>query len=712
MIGRRSGSGAGSAGHTLTPTMAGFDEDAAFPQVTSEAWRARVEGDLKDASFDRKLVSHLYEGIDLAPLFTAEDWDHAEAGSGHAGTSPMTRGGVLLGTARCAPEVRQERREPTPELVNAALLEDLENGVNGLTLRIDLAGRRGLAPTTPDAGGLIGRDGVSVASVDDLDTVFDGVHLEMISVGLEAGAAVLPAAGTLLALYARQGIEGKKIRAAFNGDPLAVIARDAALPGPLDTMLGEAASLAAYTNAHLPASTSLRVGSAPYHHAGATATQDLAFLIASGITYLRAMVAHGLTVDQAASQMQFSVALGCNQFLAIAKLRAARLLWARVIEASGGSEDARRMRLHARTSKRVLTRRDPWVNLLRNTSCMFAAIAGGADTVTSVPFDDALGLPSPLARRIARNTPTIMLEEAHLHRVADPAGGSWFLESLTEQLAEKAWGIVQEIERQGGMGQALTSGWVHEQIESAFLPRARNVATRRDGIVGVSEFPDVGESPVEPPEIDLDEVERDARARYRESASSTLGDDVVRDLREQAAAGASIAQLARAIHGELAPATLARAIAPHVYAAPFEELRDAADALETRCGQRPSVLLATMGPLSEHGARAGFSRNLFEAGGFEVVDPGPLADTAAAVTAVAEHHAHTVVICSTDDRYSELVPELAPRLHAAGARTVVLAGRPGEREAADRAAGVDRFIYMRCDALDILRDLLHEEGAL
>ena len=699
--------------------MPAFDRADPFDAVTTQTWRDRVEADLKGAPFDRRLVSRLYEGVSLQPLFTPTDWPHAEARSGRAGISPTTRGGSLLSTSRCPPAIRQERREPTPKLVNAALLEDLENGVGGVTLRFDLATRQGLPPSDPAAASLIGRDGCTLARLDDLDAAFQGVHLEMIEIGLEAGGSVLPASAALLALYQRRGIAPEHTRIAFTAAPLAVLARDASLPVSLDDMLAEAASLACFTSAELPLSTAVRVGSAPYHHAGATATQDLAFLITSGIAYLRALTGAGLSVADAAAQLEFSVALGCNQFLAIAKLRAARLLWARVIEASGGNEPARRMRLHARTSKRVLTRRDPWVNLLRNTSCMFAAIVGGADTLTSAPLDDAIGLPSLLARRIARNTPTILLEESHMHRVADPAGGSWFLESLTEDLAQRAWTIVQEIEAMGGMPEALTSGWVHDQIESAFAPRARNVATRKDGIVGVSEFPDIAQSPVEPTPVDFDQIARDAAAHDAEPThaasvggpAGTTHASRVAEARDAIAAGATVPQLASMLHDAQTPATLEAAIAPHPYAAPFEELRDRADACETRCGRRPTVLLVTMGPQSEHGPRAGFSRSLFEAGGFRVIEPGAITSIDEAAGVLADSDAHIAVICSTDERYTQLVPELAPALRAAGARSVILAGKPGEREAADRAAGVDRFIYMRCDALEILRDLLHEEGA-
>src|SRR5260370_10868335 len=332
--------------------------------------------------------------------------------------------------------------------------------------------------------------------VNDFDRALDGVELHRIGVTLEAGAAFLPAGGLLVALWRRRGLSSDMVRGAFNADPLAVLARDGQLPMPPATALAQMADLAAWTAKNYPNVTAVRVGTAPYHHGGATAAQDVALRMATAVEYLRVLTRTGLSVDAAARQILFSFSLGTHYFLALAKLRAARLLWARVVEACGGSPAAGAMCIHARVSKRVLTQRDPYVNLLRNTVACYAAGIGGAMAITSVPFDSVAGLPDSLSRRIARNTVLILQEESHLHRVIDPAGGSWYLDWLTDQLAQQAWAIFQKIERGGGMLQALQNGWVAQQIDSAFAPRARNLARRKEGITGVSEFPNIGEEPV------------------------------------------------------------------------------------------------------------------------------------------------------------------------------------------------------------------------
>jgi methylmalonyl-CoA mutase len=678
-----------------------------FPPVSYDEWRALAEADLQGASFEQKLVSHTYEGIDIQPVYTRRDWPGEDDPVGFPGLPPFVRGARPLGAVQTGWDLRQEHAHPDLAVTNQAILDDLQGGVTSLLLRLDVAARNGLDPDDPAAAELAGRDGLMVYHVDDLDAALTGVHLHMIGVTLEAGAAFLPAAAMLAALWRRRGVSPDQARCAFNADPLAVLARDGQLPVPAEAALYQMNGLASFTAANYPHVTSVRVGTAPYHHAGATAVQDLAFGMATGVEYLRSMTAAGLDVNTAAGQILFSISVGTHHFLAIAKLRAARRLWSRVVAACGGTPAAGAMRLHSRVSKRVLTARDPHVNLLRNTVACYAAGLGGADAITSVPFDAAIGLPDAFSRRVARNTGLVLQEEAHLHRVVDPAGGSWYLDWLTDRLAEKAWGIFQEVERGGGMLSALCNGWIAKQIDSAFAPRARNLARRKEGITGVSEFPNVGERPVVRPAPD--------RAALRATAARRVAglrrQHPLLDVFHAAEQGYTIGQLARALDVEGEP-TAIPPLTPHPFAEPFEELRDASDAWQATHGKRPRVFLANMGSVAHHTARATYAKNFFEAGGFEVIGNDGFKEADPAARAFADSGATVAVISSSDKLYPEIVPQLAPKLKAAGARSVVLAGNPGANEAAWRAAGVDRFIFIKCDVLATLRDLLREEGVL
>lgn len=689
-----------------------------FPPVNYDQWRELAEAALKGATVEQKLVTHTYEGIDILPVYSRRDQSSDDA-LGFPGLPPYVRGAKPLGCVATGWDICQEHAHPDLNIANKAILDDLEGGVTSLLLKLDAAARHGLDPDDPDAAELAGHDGLTAYHLDDLDLALANVELQMVGVSLQADAAFLPAAAILVNLWRRRAVPSDQARGAFNADPLAVLARDGRLPVTSQSALLQLADLAAWTAESYPRVTSVRVDTAPYHHAGATAAQDIAFAMGTAVEYLRAMAAAGLGIDVGAKQILFGIRVGTHHFLSIAKLRAARRLWSRVVEASGGSSEAAAMQIHSRTSDRVLTQRDPYVNMLRNTVGVYSAGIGGAEVITSVPFDHATGLPDGRSRRVARNTVLIVQDEAHLHRVIDPAGGSWFLDSLTEQLADKAWEIFQEVERQGGMLQALESGWVSEQIDSAFAPRAKDIARRKEGITGVSEFPDVYEEPVSHPPPDPQLLRTSASERLVavrkqqdssllfESSSSQTAAAV-----QAAGQGASIGQMARALGFHVEPSTRVQPLDARSFAEPFEELRDASDAWQTAQGQRPRVFLANLGPVSHHTARATYSKNFFEAGGFEVIGNNGFADTDAAATAFAESGAKIAVICSSDKLYPDVVPQVSPKLKSAGARTVVLAGNPGSNEEAWRAAGVDRFIYIKCDVLATLREMLQEEGVL
>ncbi len=708
--------------------LAPFSVRDDFDPVSYDTWRSAVETELKGADFDRRLVSHLYEGIDLQPVYTARDTERRPA-PGHAGRAPFTRGSHAVGGALCGWDIRQEFAEPEPDLLNAAVLRDLTGGVTSIHIRLDAATRAGLDPDAPGASGLVGHDGCSIVTLDDLDAALNEVRLDIASVSLEAGASFTSASSLLMALWARRGLGSDQARGALNADPLSVLARDGHLPVPTPQALAQMARLARHTAAHYPRVTAVRVGSAPYHHAGATAVQDLAFSIATGIEYLRALTDAGLEIEAAARQLLFSYGVGCNFFLAASKLRAHRRLWWRVMSVLGASDDACRARIHVKPSKRVLTRHDPWVNLLRNTATTFAASVGGAEIVTTMPLDAAIGLPDEFSRRIARNTQVILQEESHLHAVADPAGGSWFVESLTDELAAKAWTIVQEIEREGGMARAIESGWVGSQLDAALIPRLRNIATRKDSVTGVSAFPLAGEKPLQKREPVAWEV-RDravnrllARTTVAEAdqALAVLAEDVATDNAhtvahavKAAAAGATVGEIESVLRTGAEPVHITP-IHPHPYAEAFEELRDACDRYEAMCGHPPRVYLAAFGTPAEHTARVGFSHGFFEAGGFEVAESPPL-DKPDAIEAAEEAFGHSgasiAVICSSDQKYPELVPLAAKVLRRGGAKHVVLAGHPGDHEEAYRAAGVDTFIYLKCDVVGTLTALLRDEGVI
>ncbi|MBI1208452.1 MAG: methylmalonyl-CoA mutase [Azospirillum sp.] len=695
-----------------------------FGPVSREEWLSTVEKALKGVPFDKKLVTRTYEGFSLQPIYTRSDWPAEGDPSGFPGMMPFTRGGRASGHIADGWDIRQLANHPGLIDANQAVLADLEHGVTSLLIRFDAAGRLGLDGDGPGADA--GQDGVMVYSLDDLDTVLAGVDLTLAPVALSAGGAFVAAAAMLAALWRRRGVAADQALGAFNADPLGALAATGSLPAAIEVALAQTADLAALTARTWPQVTAVAVDTTPYHDAGASEAQDLGCAMATAVAYLRALTGAGMAVDDACRQIAFTFAVGCDQFLAIAKLRAARRLWARIAEASGASEPARAMRsLHGITASRIMTRRDPWVNMLRTTITTFAAGVAGADSVTSLPYDAAVGLSDAFARRIARNSQVVLQEESYLTRVIDPAGGSWYVESLTDQLAARGWAEFQAIEQAGGMVAALTEGMIAGKLAATWAERAKNVAKRRDAVTGVNEFPNISEKPVVPEPVDLSALRMVATERLgalrrqagdgaavRAAAAVAPGQGALAEAAIAAArAGATLGTLSAAVSGAGQGAKMT-ALPKHHLAEDFEALRDAGDALAARTGSRPKIFLANLGAIAKHTGRATFAKNFFESGGIEAVNNDGFSDPAACAEAFKTSGARVAILCGTDPQYLELVASFAPALKAAGASYLFLAGAPGDNKAAYSAAGVDDYIFMGGDVLGTLRQTLTRLGVI
>jgi len=705
-----------------------------FPPVGYDTWKAQVVADLKGVPFENKMISHTYEGIDIQPIYIPESWPSANDPSGFPGSLPYTRGTKALGHSLNGWDVRQEFLHPEPAEANRIMLEELGNGVTSVELKLDAAASAGLDADDPRSAELSGRDGVMVYSLGDLGQTLKGVEMDVVPVSLEAGAAFLPAAALLAALWEERGVKGSKALGAFNADPLGTLMRDGVLPQPLDVALLHMTDLAVWTTSHLPNVSSVRVSTAVYHHAGADAVQDLAFAIGTAVEYVRAMTAAGLEFNAAVRQIAFHETVGCKFFQSIAKLRALRKLWAKAIEACGADVNAASgMRVIVETSRRVISDRSPWVNLLRNTAATFAGAVGGADAIITLPMDVAVGLSDESTRRLARNTQLILQEECHLNQTVDPAGGSWFLENLTDEMAEKAWSLFQQVEGSGGMIKAATSGWIGDQIRAVEKRREQDIATRKAAITGVSVHPDVFEKELSRPTPNYLELRAKAAAqlvKWRHdhrlgdaiaalravvAKSGRGGGELMTSAVEAARAGATIGDLTSTLAGPEANRQRASTtpLAAQPYAAAYEQLRDRVDAYARAHGdKRPRVFLANLGTRREFLARSNYARDFFEAGGFEPVENDGFTDAQAAAAAFTASGAAIAVICSTDARYATDAEQVVPKLLAAGARTVVLAGNPGSNEAKYRAAGVSQFIFIKCNVLEVLRSLLRQVGVL
>jgi methylmalonyl-CoA mutase len=645
------------------------DENALFrldeTAATEAAWRAAVDKALKGRPFD-SLVQTTDDGIELAPLY------------------PPAAAAVPLGRAGAGPWASIQRVDlPDPEAANDIALRELHAGASGLSL---------VLPGAPTAYG----GGVRITDLDSLDQALSAVMLDMAPIRLEAGGAGRGLAALAAALVERRGHDPADVALHFGLDPLG----GATVVGKLSASWDEVARRTGDTAMALHArgfrSPCFLADGRPFHNGGASDAQELASVLGSALAYLRAYVGGGLAIADALPLVGFALSADQSQFATIAKIRALRRLWAKVA-AECGVPDAR-AHIHAETSWRMMTRFDPYTNLLRTTIAAFAAGVGGADSVTILPFTQAVGLPDRFARRLARNTHSMLIEESHVDHVVDPAAGSGGVEARTEALAARAWDLFRAIEAKGGLPAALASGWWQGEIAGMRTRREAAVRRRALAIVGTSEFPllpdravDVLPAPAAPaaaaPGKPLDLPAEGGGAAFTALVAA-------------AAHGATLADIGAGAQASPASVTTTAPLPAARLAAPFEALRDAADLVEDPIDR--TVLIAGLGPLAENSARAAWARAAFEASGL-MTSAAATHDTAKEVAeAAATAGVRFVCLAGSDARYAEMAADTARALKQAGIATVYLAGKPGTAEADYHEAGIDGFVFAGMDLVEAL----------
>ncbi|GBE66129.1 putative methylmalonyl-CoA mutase small subunit [Mycobacterium sp. MFM001] len=594
-------------------------------------WREAVAGVLaKSARRDvdelgpepeRLLDTPTYEGFAIRALYTAFD---ALPEPPLPGEWPFVRGADALRDVNSGWKVAEAFPKNGAD-DNSAVLSALSNGVSALLLRV---GSDGVPPTR-------------------LEQLLAGVYLNLVPIVVDAGADYTAAADVLLGLLAQLD-DGTTLSVDLGADPLTAPLSGREAPS-LDDVVGMTAKVADSQGVR-----AITVDGPAFHNLGANAAWELAGSIAAAVAYLRVLDESGLAIGKALRQISFRFAADDDQFVTIAKMRAARQLWARIAEVVGEPRGGAAT-IHAETSLPMMTQRDPWVNMLRTTLAAFGAGVGGADTVLALPFDVVIpggfpGMSTSFSRRIARNTQLLLLEESHIGRVLDPAGGSWFVEDLTEQLAQQAWQHFQAIEARDGFVDARD--YVAGQIADVAARRIDDIAHRRTAVTGVNEYPNLGEPPL--PQAD-------------------------------------------------SPSTIKR------YAAGFEALRDRSDAYLERTGERPQVLLLPLGPLAEHNIRATFAANLLASGGIEAVNPGPVAADGIAKAVSDAGSPAIAVICGTDKRYAAEAADVVEAARNAGVQRVYLAGPEKAVEGATHRP--DEYLTAKINAVEALSTLLTRLGA-
>lgn len=676
-----------------------------FPAHSYEQWHAAAEELLKGASFEKRLVSQTYEDITIQPIYLAEDIAGLDHRKDPPGGATLVRGSRAGGFLKTGWEVSQELKAHTPDALNAIIHQGLKGGQSELNIVVG-CGQEECC-----------KGGVTINSAADATAVLAGVRLDAVATYWQAGPGVLPVAALVLAAAQQQGVTPSQLRGGFENDPLAELVVKGMAHHPLGYRCDQMAALTAWATANAPQLHTVTANGCVYHNAGASATQDLAYVIATAVSYIEELAARGVEPATAFNHLRLRFAVGSDYFMEIAKLRAARLLLSRVAAAYGVANAP--VYLHASTSRWNKTTYDPHTNMLRVTAEAFAAVVAGVDALHIGPYDEISGHSDEFSRRVARNVHIILREECGLDHVIDPAGGSNYIEWLTDQVAAKSWSLFQDIEQQGGMIAALEQGDVQQAVTKVRDAKYQSVRRRKDKIVGVNMYPDLKGAKLEV----LNPVCHMAAAAKAgidlfagiEAAPITVSNTatMVEQAIAAAKAGSHRLAIAKAVGLSCGDGPTVTALPPRRAAEEFETLRDAAAAFAAKSGAAPGILQLNFGPSGRYRLRADWTASFFQAAGFAVDGVRDFATPEAAAAAIAESSAAIAVITSDDAAYAEHATTLATALKAARPDLyLLLAGLPGEHEAAWRAAGIDDFVNVKSNNYDLNRQLLTKAGVL
>lgn len=686
-----------------------------FPPPTYEEWKQTVIEALKGADFDRVMNTKTYEGITLKPIYRAEDAQRLAHLSAAPGQAPYARGKSETGYLEYGWVVAQAQDEPSLAKANTVLLDELNRGLNSVYAKLNPSSRECRLPSANDANST----GLPLSHLSDMDVFMSGVDLQAVPyIMMENNSTIIQLA--LLNAYARKNsIPLRSLCGCVSFDPISqsYLAMDEAksLPSNLEYLY----QMAKWADQKAPRMRTILIDGAVYQNHGASAIQELGYVLSSGAMMIDAMLDRGLSIAQIAARVVIRLGVGANFFMEIAKIRAARMLWSELIKAYGGSETDAKVWIHAVTTDINKSEYDVWVNLLRTTIESFSAVMGGADSIETGCFDASVRQSDEFSRRIARNQQLVLAEEAHFQKVVDPAGGCWYIECLTAEIANSAWKLMQETEASGGMASVISSCKIKQDLNKTMQSRKTAVNSRRDVVVGVNMFANPDEKVLEPKPADpkwLDEAMQryatqklHAEAGLEESLNmikEDRGNDLIVDMICDAFIhGADIEQVSTALGiVPLNPSSDTQKITSDI-----EGLRKAVET--SRATAKRDIMLLNMGPIATHKARADFSLGFFQVAGFDVINSNGFATADEAVSAVFTSRPAAVCICSTDDEYITLVPELMQKLSALPHPPItILAGYPVDMVDKYRESGIQYFIHLKANAYETLSAIAKQMG--
>ena len=687
----------------------------------------------------KDLSKETFEGIRLSTVYGPDEAEGID--SGYPGVAPFTRGPYATMYAGRPWTIRQYAGFSTAEESNAFYRRNLAAGQKGLSVAFDLATHRGYDSDNPRVAGDVGMAGVAIDTVEDMKLLFDGIPLDKMSVSMTMNGAVLPVMAFFIVAGEEQGVPHATLTGTIQNDILKEFAVRNTYIYPPEPSMRIVSDIIAYCAAEMPKFNSISISGYHMHEAGATAVQELAYTLADGMEYVRCAKADGLDIDDFAPRLSFFFGIGMNLFMEVAKLRAARTLWHRIMTGLGAQKDeSKRLRTHCQTSGVSLTEQDPYNNIIRTTIEALAAVLGGTQSLHTNSFDEAIALPTDFSARIARNTQLILAEESGVTSVADPLGGSFYVEALTRELEEHAWGLIQEVEAHGGMTKAVAEGLPKHRIEEAAAARAAKVDTGETVIVGVNRYRLAEEPPVEILEVDnakvrasqITKIEKVRASRDEERVGSALDalengargeENLLRLSIEAARARATLGEISDALERAFGrygtkPEPVRGIYGPARRDGRWKLAEEGTRSVTDRLGRKPRIMVAKMGQ-DGHDRGANLVASAFTDLGFEVI-PGPLFQTPRETAQMAvENDVDIVGASSLAAGHRTLIPEMIEALKDMGRADIkVVAGGviPAQDYGFLRAAGVQAIFgpgTNLADAADeVLRILGHNRPPL
>lgn len=702
-----------------------FDE---FEIPTYEEWKTAVEGLLKGKPFDKSMFTKTYEGILLHPIYRLEDQEGLTHPHSYPGMGSKLRGANPAGYIHTPWTIAQRCDAKTIPEANSAVAHELEKGSTAISITTDTLTRQGLDPIDDIH---FADTGVNLATAQDVADVLANLPIDSTEIELYGGASALSLLAALDLTCEKRAINPQKLSGAVTADPIGTLLVDGTLPRPLDELYDEMAHTTAWARAKAPKLKTILVDTDVYHNGGANGIQEAGYALHTALTYMRAMERRGIDINTCCRHIRFHFSIGANFFMEIAKLRSIKMMWSQLVKDCGGDEEAQKINLYVSTSTFCQTQYDPYVNLLRAASQSFSAVVGGIHGMFVKPFDYCIRPGDEFSRRIARNIQIMEQHEFNFIQPIDPAGGSWYLEPLTQEFTDKAWALLQHLEEQGGIVTAIKEGSVQKEVSDILADRFKKLATRQDRAVGNNMYPNMTEEPLTMPEVDykklyanrLQELKAQKTSRQEKALTAAIQRLTENDfselgslftaVRQALQAGSTFGEITQALNNNTTGESC-EAIKAHRWTEQYEALRRRTETYKAKTGDNVTIFLANMGPIPQHKARADFVTSFMQVAAFDVALNNGFLTIDEAVVAALQSNADIAIVCSTDDTYPELAPAVTRGIKAKKPQMkVFLAGAPSPelKELCD-AAGMDDYISVRSNCYETLLRIQQEKGMM